>query len=260
MVDFLFLIPLSPSAQGDTLRTRLQQVCFDQLERLTSSYVVWYFGDVELDRPNFKRIDTTGITKEERMKQAGDLLARLPQVARFVVRLDDDDPIRAAAFDAMAGREFDVAADRHHFFHDLVSGLNSSQKRPWIANTAIHSYRHAMERVPAVGGVPTEDGKNYLFACDHSLAWHKYYRDKKVEWLPRREPLYVRILNPASISAGGDTSFDREGYFRYLDGFGRWRASWPPDMDEAKRRLGEIREAYYHEAPDYRPKRRLWRV
>lgn len=256
MVDYLFLIPLSPSTGAMSLRTRLQDLCFDQLQNLRSSYLVWYFGDRDIDRPHFKRIDTPGQTKEERMKEAGDLLTKIPQIARYIVRLDDDDPIRAAAFDAVAKRDFDIAADRHHFFHDLVSGLNSAQKRPWIANTAIHAYQEALTRVKTISGVPTEDGKNYLLACDHSQTWHVHYRGKKGLFLPKTEPLYVRILNPASISAGGAaTGFDQKTYFEYLDGFGTWRARWPADMEHLRDRLKEIREELYADAPRYRPKK-----
>lgn len=240
-----------------SLRTRLQDICFDQLERMNSSYLVWYFGAGPIDRPNFKRIDIPGQTKEERMKQAGDLLTKLPQVARYLVRLDDDDPIRPAAFDALAKRDFDVAADHHHYFHDLVSGLNSSQKRPWIANTAIHAYKEALTRVPAIGGVTTEDGLNYLFACDHSQTWHVHYRNKRRFYLPKTEPLYLRVLNPSSITAGGGADgFDQTAYFKYLDGFGDWRAPWPAGMDNVREGLTKIREDLYADVPRYRPKGR----
>lgn len=256
MVDYLFLIPLSPGADEDSLRTRLRGICFDSLAKLKSSYVVWYFGDAEIHRPYFKRIDTPYQTKEERMRHAGDLLSAMPRLARYLVRLDDDDPIRAATFDRAADLDFHVAADRYHYFHDLPSGRNSSQKRPWFANTSIHDYNEALTRVPAIGGAPAEDGKNYLFACDHSAAWHPHYRGKKIYYFPKIEPLYVRVLNPDSITAGRMKTFDAEGYFAYLDGFGDWSAPWPDDMEEVRKGFGDLRDTFFSDVPEYRPKKR----
>jgi len=263
MIDYLFLIPTSPNLEEDSLRRGLQRLCFEQVKKLDAIFVVWLLGDAEVDHPHFKRIHCEGSSKEEKLKEAGDQLADMPRLAKYLVRLDDDDLINPEVFDRLAQANFDIAYDRKHFFYDLATDLASSQKREWIPNTAIMDFEKAMTKVDArslsvaeVGGAVTEDSMNYLFACDHSQAWHPFFKGKQT--VKEKEPIYVRILNPQSITAGGGREFDENKYFRYLQGFGSWKAELPDALTSVKSELEEIRQKHFGKPLNFKPKRGLF--
>jgi hypothetical protein len=256
MLDYLFLIPTSPNLTEGSLRKDLQKLCFQQVAALNSTFVVWLLGEAEIDHPHFKSIDCKGTSKEEKLKEAGDQLAKFPQLAKYLVRLDDDDLINPEQFDLLAKRDFDVAYDRKHFFYDLATDLASSQKREWIPNTAIMNYQKAMTVVDASGGVETEDGKNYLFACDHSRAWHPFFQGTQIVY--PKEPVYARILNPESITASVSGKFSENNYFRYLQGFGKWKAALPESLKPLKPELMKIRQKHFGAPLNFKPKRGLF--
>jgi hypothetical protein len=256
MLDYLFLIPTSPNLEEGSLRRDLQKLCFEQVKKLNASFVVWLLGEADLDHSHFKKIDCDGTIKEEKLKEAGDQLAKLPRLAKYLIRLDDDDLINPEVFDRLAKADFDIAFDRKHFFYDLATDLASSQKRNWIPNTAIMDFNHALTKIEAKGGAQTEDGKNYLFACDHSRAWHPFFKGKQT--VKEKEPIYVRILNPQSITAGGSKEFDENHYFRYLHGFGTWRAEMPDALTDVKDELRKIRQKHLGAPLKFKPKRGLF--
>ncbi|HKK40652.1 MAG TPA: hypothetical protein VJ949_14620 [Cryomorphaceae bacterium] len=256
MLDYLFLIPTSPNLEEGSLRRDLQRLCFQQVKKLDATFVVWLLGDAEVDHPHFKKIDCEGTSKEEKLKEAGDRLADMPRLAKYLVRLDDDDLINPEEFDRLAKANFDIAYDRKHFFYDLATNLASSQKREWIPNTAIMDFNHALTKVEAKGGAETEDDKNYLFACDHSRAWHPFFKGMRT--IKEKEPIYVRILNPQSITAGGTGEFDENKYFRYLQGFGKWRAELPAALTDVKSELENIRQKHFGKPLNFKPKRGLF--
>jgi hypothetical protein len=106
-----------------------------------------------------------------------------------------------------------------------------------------------------VGGAVTDDGKNYLFACDHSRAWHPFFKGKRT--IKEKEPIYFRILNPQSITAGGRGEFDENKYFRYLQGFGTWKAELPAALTSVKSDLEKIRQKHFGAPLKFKPKRGL---
>ena len=279
MLDYLFLIPTSPNLTEGSLRKDLQKLCFQQVAALNSTFVVWLLGDAEIDHPHFKSIDCKGTSKEEKLKEAGDQLAKLPRLAKYLIRLDDDDLINPLVFDEMASREVDIAYDRKHFFYDLATDLASSQKRNWIPNTAIMNYQKAMtvvdarslsagterSRSAAEGSRSAdtersrsvaEDGKNYLFACDHSRAWHPFFQGTQV--VHPKEPIYARILNPESITASASGEFSENNYFRYLQGFGKWKAALPESLEPLKPEIMKIRQKHFGAPLNFKPKRGLF--
>jgi hypothetical protein len=256
MLDYLFLIPTSPDLAEDSLRKDLQKLCFQQVAKLDASFVVWLLGDADTDHPHFKSIDCKGTTKEEKLKESGDQLAALPQLAKYLVRLDDDDLINPMVFDELANRDFDIAYDRKHFFYDLATDLASRQKRDWIPNTAIMDFQKAMNKVESIGGAETEDGKNYLFACDHSRAWRVFFDGGTI--VHSKEPIYVRILNPDSITATANGEFSENNYFRYLQGFGAWRAVLPESIKPLHPDLMKIRQKHFGDPLNFKPKRGLF--
>ncbi len=256
MADYLFLIPTSPNLAKDSFRKDLQKLCFEQVGKLNSSYEVWLLGEAEVENSRFKTIDCKGTSKEEKLKEAGDLLAGMSTPAKYLVRLDDDDLINPVVFDELANRDFDIAYDRKHFFYDLATDLASRQKRDWIPNTAIMDFQKAMNRVESIGGAETEDGKNYLFACDHSRAWRIFFNGGNI--VHSNESIYVRILNPESITATASGKFSENNYFRYLQGFGAWRAALPEALLPVKTDLMKIRQKHFGDPLNFKPKRGLF--
>ena len=108
---------------------------------------------------------------------------------------------------------YDVNADRYHVFYDLSSGLLSVDKRKWLPNTVIHKVSHAFKKC--------DDGI-YLINHDHSIKWHKYYKSKMIVYSKKTSPIYVRVLNPVSNSAGESNNYDN-----YLTFFGNWKYKAP---------------------------------
>lgn len=223
--DYLFLIPLMPQHLMDEQRKALRKLCFEQIQKINSSKRVWLLGEIDEKIEGFENIQVKGITKEDKLWEVGNILkSSYTPPARFLVRLDDDDLINPIVFDQIVNEDFDCYTDEYHHFYDLSSAQVSTQKRDWIPNTAIHKYNHAMKKVEAQGGGEQAGDTNYLFACDHSLAWHVYYNDKKVKYTSKKNPIYLRVLNPGSITAKSDEIND---YISYLSGFGNWNAQFP---------------------------------
>jgi hypothetical protein len=261
MLDYLFLIPTSPNLKEDSLRKDLQRLCFEQVEKLKSSYEVWLLGEAEVENPRFKNIDCKGTSKEAKLKEAGELLAGMSTSAKYLVRLDDDDLINPRVFDELAKRDFDIAYDRKHFFYDLATDLASRQKRDWIPNTAILDFQKAMTKVddPRPLSADTERSRsveNYLFACDHSRAWRIFFSGGNI--VHPKESVYVRILNPESITATASGKFSENNYFRYLQGFGAWRAALPEALFPVKTDLMKIRQKHFGDPLNFKPKRGLF--
>lgn len=237
-VDYLFLIPLMPAEKLDAQRAALRDLCFSQLRKLKCSYRVWLLGDLDEEIAGFERIKVKGVSKEDKLWEAGKILqAGYSTPAKYLVRLDDDDLINPELFDAAAKEEFDCYTDRYHTFYDLSSGKVSSQKRNWFPNTAIHKYEHAMQTIPVMGGSKLAGENNYLFACGHYHTWHPYYAGKKVKYASKEDPLYLRILNPGSITAQ-KANYDE--YAEYLTRFGSWKSSFPFKNTELQKELKKI--------------------
>jgi hypothetical protein len=224
--DYLFLIPLTPDSASSDMRRALRKLCFAQISKLKASKKVWLLSESEVEDPDFEVVKTSGYSKEDKLFEAGFLLQKQAPQARYLVRLDDDDLINPAVFDAAAAQDFDCLYDPMHWFYDLSSGRTSAQKRAWIANTAIHRMEHALAMVPARGGSRLAAGTNFLFACDHSQAWHLYYADKNAVQTNTDHPLYLRILSPRSRSSGGSDDFENTFPF-YLQRFGSWNSPFP---------------------------------
>ncbi len=242
--DFLFLIPLTPDSASNEIRRELRKRCFAQLERLQATKKVWLLGDFETDHPDFEVVSTRSITKEDKLFEAGFMLEKRPDIARFLVRLDDDDMINPALFDAIARMDdFDAYTDRTHWFYDLSSAHCSAQERTWMPNTIIHRFDHAIQKVKARGGSTLAGDTNFLFACDHSKSWHFYYTGKNVKVADPRNPVYLRILSPKSRSAGGSDDFEKT-FPHYLMRFGTWKSMFPFDEEILAPALKDIWTKY----------------
>lgn len=228
----------------DKTRRSLRELCFQQIGKLKSGYRVWLLGEVENPESlpdHFECIATTAKTKEDKLFEAGKMLENMaPNSFQFLVRLDDDDLINPQVFDACVRLRFDCCVDSEHWFYDLSSALLSSQKRNWFPNTMIHSFAHAMTKVPALGGSERAGSENFLFACDHSRVWKDYYKNRRTEWVSGSNPLYLRVLNPGSITASAKETSAEDDYFDYLSTFGDWNADFPINDKELEQDLIHI--------------------
>lgn len=239
-VDYLFVIPLTPESTDNEIRRKLRACCFEQVQALKSSKKVWLLGDFETGIPDFEVIDTKGETKEDKLFEAGFLISRHSDMARYLVRLDDDDMINPALFDKIAAMpDYDCVHDNEHWFYDLSSGRCSTQKRAWIPNTAIHKMEHAITKVKAQGGSNLAGDFNFLFACDHSMAWHIHYTGMNIFLPEAEEPIYLRILSPRSRTAGGSDDFENT-FPIYLSRFGTWKSPFPFQKDSLYPKLKAI--------------------
>jgi hypothetical protein len=241
-VDYLFLIPLNPESASNDMRRALRKICLEQVSAIKASKKVWLLGTDNSLHPDFEAIKTAGRSKEDKLFEAGFLLEREKDTARYLVRLDDDDLVNPAVFDAAAKLpDFDCFYDHTHWFYDMSSGRCSTQQRPWIPNTAIHRMEHAMMKVPALGGSTLAGDDNFLFACDHSRAWHAYYTGMNLVKADQNNPLYLRVLSPRSRSAGGSDEF-QETFPYYLQRFGTWKSHFPFQQEKLHPMLKQIWE------------------
>ena len=239
-----------PPERVDDARKALRALCFGALGKMRSSYRVLLLGRGVDDLPeNFELIDSGWSGKEDKLYEAGKRIATGEfGKFRFLVRLDDDDLINPDVFDAFAHSDAHCIADAVHWFYDLSTGLVSAQQRPWFANTVIHRFEHALTRVDALGGSARAGSQNFLFACDHSQAWQPYYSQKHVAYASADNPLYVRILNPGSITASAEAGIDEKAtYEKYLRTFGQWNAEMPVFLKALKPELVKIWQANHGE-------------
>lgn len=262
-IDYLFLMPLMPPAMVDPQRRELRKLCFQQLQKLECTYRVWLLGDLSSNHElpeQFKIINSIYETKEDKLFEVGKILEKETTASfRYLVRLDDDDIINPSVFDQCAQRQYCCYVDSIHWFYDLSSGKVSTQSRPWFPNTMIHTFADAMTKIDAIGGSTHAGSQNFLFACDHSQAWHTYYRNQKLTRLSAKCPLYIRILNPGSITASANLDGHKAEYLDYLTTFGDWNGALPKSVEQVKSSLDAIWKKTEGDLVEYKfPRANLW--
>lgn len=239
---FIFIVPHTPKQFRDELRDRLFEITLESLKKQT--YVNWrayIISDEDKIDGNLHFINSEATSKKEKLIKGLELVASLNIKPDFIIRFDDDDIINPGILEKASKLDFECMADEFHAFYDVISGYTALQKRNWFANTVIHKYKHAIKED---GGVP-------LLLHDHSKSWHIYYRDKEVIYSKKEFPLYLRILSPTSITAGGNLEIETANnrikrYRDYLQGFGRWKTSDIQVFSDYKNILGSLsNEAYF---------------
>lgn len=226
---FIFIIPLTPESHLTPLRKELQQLCFKAL--LSQSYSNWkalLIGGVKpegTEDNRFIHIPEEGY-KELKLQHAVKYIQETNLKSDYIIRLDDDDLISPSILEHYATSEADVVVDLYQWFIEWESKRVSKDFKPWFANTVLHKSEHALaefgkiarERVPQVNScVP-------LIATNHALM-HSYYKGKKIEFLEGKSPIYLRVINPDSITSKSDQS-----YQDYLRKFGLWKEISPFDF------------------------------
>lgn len=253
MKKFLFITALTPGQFLFPLRAALFETYLKTLHN--QSHPHWealLVGEFEKQEGKIKYIKTDAITKSEKLKCAYQYLLKKSIKPDYIIRLDDDDIISPLALERASQLEFDCYSDLYHSFYDLTSGDIAQQKRPWLPNTIIHKYNHAV----------TEFGRQGLplFMHDHSKSWHIYYDKKKIVYAPKKYPLYLRIISPTTISSGlhetlnSPANIDFHTYKEHLLTFGKWKTFDMKDFQIYKNDLINAWETYYGQKIIFRKK------
>ncbi len=221
MKSFVFIIPRTPVKFQSEIRNKLFKICVRSLMmQLHNDWEAIVVDEFDCSYDNINHVKSDAVKKHKKIDFALKLVLQESVKPRYLIRLDDDDIISPIAIQRYCSGEYDCYTDKYHFFYELISGKRAFQKRTWIPNTAIHKYDHAMKIIPGE--------ESPLINTDHSKYWLDYYRKYQISFLPRKHPLYMRVLSPFSITSGGvglskKSLSDNLEYQKYLKGFGRFR-------------------------------------
>ena len=229
MKRFLFIIPLTPPHLLSPLRKDLFSLFISALQR--QAYENWeglLFGEDEKADGKIKYIKTNAVSKEDKFLVAVDYLKSLNHKPDYVVRIDDEDLISPYALKYASQFDFDCYADKYHTFYDITTGKTTQNKREWLPNTIIHKFEHVLEEIRKPGDVLINNDNVSLLGLDHDIYWEKYYRDKKILWSDRSNPIYLRILSPTSITSQQENQHKtwnnkaQADFNQYVKGYGPW--------------------------------------
>lgn len=235
---------MTPSQFLTPLRASLFELYLMALKE--QSYFNWealLIGEFDKKEGNVTFIKTNAVSKSDKLKVAYEYLSSQETKPDFIIRLDDDDVISPDVLKKAALMDFDCFADEYHSYYDITTSTISQQTRHWLANTVIHKYEH--------GIAPYGENHIPLFMHDHSQAWHVYYANKKIVWASKKNPIYLRVISPTTITSKMDAakaakieSFDQAAYEKYLKTFGKWNAFNCNDFEKYKPKLIQIWEHF----------------
>ncbi|MBL7936263.1 MAG: hypothetical protein JNM51_10710 [Bacteroidia bacterium] len=194
------------------------------------TYTNWkalWIGEQDLENDKIKEVAVKDKKELSEIYLRDDVLKYISD-CDYVVKLDDDDIILPDTLEIASYLSFDMYCDRFHTFYDITSGTVTQQERSWIASTCIHKKEHAFLN---------RDGKELahnfihsLFYGEHGKDWISYYKNKNIVYANPKNPVYVRVLSPTSITAGAKKfpvksieDIDMKHYYTYLKQFGVWR-------------------------------------
>jgi len=228
---FIFVIPLTPESNLTPLRKELQQLCFKNL--LSQTYSNWkalLIGAVApkgTEDNRFIHISEEGY-KELKLQHAVKYIKETNLKSDYIIRLDDDDLINPSILKHYATSQADVIVDLYQWFIEWESKRISKDFKPWFANTVLHKSEHALAEFGEIAREGVSQINNYvsLIATNHALM-HSYYKGKNIKFTSGNIPIYLRVINPDSI-----TSKTVQSYQDYLQKFGLWNEKFPVDFIE----------------------------
>jgi hypothetical protein len=244
---FVFITHKTPQAKQSVLRKKLYDLYLRSLNEQT--YLNWkvlIIGEEESENGKFKTVKIDQGAGTEFGAKLVEIYARKDvrdfiETSDYLVKLDDDDIISPFILEKVADKEFDIYFDEWHTFYDVTSGQITQQKRNWIASTCIHKTQHALAPI-------NNTAKNYysnsVLYSDHSKVWHSYYANKTKLIAEKKDPVYLRVLSPTSITAGAKkiplrtvNDVDLNEYYLYLRSFGDWNVSNTTHFDRFRQEL-----------------------
>jgi hypothetical protein len=221
--SFLFIIPLTPFSHLTEIRGQLRKICFNALFSQTySNWQALVIGEInrnELTDNRFINIDYNG-PKEEKLQIATQYILTNKLKCDYIIRLDDDDVFNPHLLKKLEKLQFDLYVDMYHSFFDLSSAMISQKIFYWFPNTCIHHRSHALKvfgTFPS-GNYHREKEQPFLIENEHN-DFSKYYNSKhKIFFAKKNEPLYLRVLNPHSITSLQEKYYksyrEQHGYFK----------------------------------------------
>lgn len=233
MKKFLIITHLTPKAKRTPLRNMLLKMYYEGLEQQTSkNWKALIIGEEEDETDNIKTCfvnqETNLKDKLTKLYERDDVKAYFNNVD-YLIKLDDDDIISPTILDQVQNIEFDAYYDQYHTFYDILSGKTSQQERFWMPSTCILKKEWAMAKRNQVE--PSNFYLNSVFYSNHA-EWHTYFSGAQILTASKENPVYIRILSPTSITAGGDITQIKEmvdinfkNYKNYLYGFGFWNSN-----------------------------------
>ncbi len=214
MKSYVFLIAETPSQFSNPLRDELRKICYQSLKMQDSNdWTALIIGEKDLIDENLIYLKSDVVTKYDKLKFGLNYISQQQQKPKYLIRFDDDDIFSKTILTEIKNIDFDCFADKFQLHLNIADGKISFNSFSWLANTIIQKWEHA---------ISTENNDNQsLILCDHSIAFHKYYENKKIFYTRKKNPIFIRLLSPTCHTIENvkvvDNSFN---YQRFIDGFG----------------------------------------
>ena len=224
--SFLFLIPLTPASHLTKVREELQEKCLTALKN--QKYDNWKALLIGAEKPTavednrFIHLAIEDI-KEIKIQYATKYLEDNKLSFDYIIRLDDDDLISYSILEQFKSTSADLIVDLDHWFIDWNTKRVSKDFKPWFPNTCIHKSKNALATFGKLANPKVKQISKsiLLIENDHSKI-HEFYKGKDIVFTETNIPVYLRALNPDSITSNSDSN-----YSDYLKKYGNWNQSLP---------------------------------
>ena len=255
--QYLFLIPLTPKEYLTENRKKLTKIALQSL--IDQTYPHWkaiLIGEKCESNPSDDRfiyIEVEG-KKEEKLQFATDYIIESGLKVDYLIRLDDDDLFSTTTLKSLGQPDADVIVDKHHYFYNPLDNRVAKKVCYWFPNTCIIKINIALK---FWGSFPSGDfiwhRENARLIENEHNKFHEYFRNsEKIIFADKNHPIYLRVLNPDSISAH-DSQFND-----YLDGFGVWTKDIPNGFETNALKVSDF--VKHHQSIFLRVKNRIWNI
>jgi hypothetical protein len=231
MNSYIFIIPKTPIEYQDQTRIELYRLCINTLLNQTypfwTALIVGISPQIEIKDDRLIIIPFEG-KKVEKLHKATEFIIDNNIRGEYIIRLDDDDIINPTILERINLLNFDLFVDKYQWFWHWETGKISNRVWHWFANTCIHNRKHALRKWD-MNSLELEINRPYLIENDHSKL-HYYYKNKKVIFSKKMQPIYLRTITNSSITAKSSTN-----HTNYLKRFGNWRNNKLGDFEFLKK-------------------------
>lgn len=236
--DFVFVTCLTPSASLSPLRAELFELYKLSLKKQSSNnWTAVLMGEESKQEANFLYIKSNTVTKEDKLLELYNLFLKLEHKPKYIIRLDDDDLFSLSILSKieMEISDFDVYVDRYQCMYNVFDTKSLCKEYPWFPSTLVMKFEDAMQTIESFNNLP-------LFVCDHDKVFHHYYKNKKVYYSHKGEPIYLRVFSPTSLSfADSKNKFER-----YCNSFGVWKFVSFKGFEWAAPKLEQLNAKYFN--------------
>ena len=231
--SFLFIIPLTPSSHLTNIREELQENCLKALKN--QKYKNWKALLIGKDFPckvkddRFIHLPIEDI-KEIKVQHATKYLKDNQLKFDYIIRLDDDDLISDSILSLHQNTKADIIVDIEHWYIDWTSKRVSKDFKPWFPNTCIHKSENALTTSGDLAQSYMRKVNTHVSLIENNHSnFHNFYKGKKIIFTPSNAPIYLRVLNPDSITSNSDNN-----YTEYLKNYGNWNSKTPNGFSNLK--------------------------